>query len=149
MESMDKVKVTFVAVLFFPLIGWTQTKKASVPAGKGSPLQQAINRGKLVYGVNCLACHQADGYGVGNLNPPLAGISWVTGNKSTLIQMVLKGSQGQVEIDGEKFHNAMPAQAHLTDQQIADVLTYIRNSFGNKASVVTTGEVKAIRAKTK
>ena len=149
MKNMNKVKGAFVAVLFFPLIGLAQTKKTSVPAGKGSPLQQAINRGKLVYGVNCLACHQADGYGVGNLNPPLANVGWVTGNKSTLIQMLLKGSQGQVEIDGETFHNTMPAQAHLTDQQIADVLTYIRNSFGNKASVVTPAEVKAVRAKTK
>jgi mono/diheme cytochrome c family protein len=149
MKNMNKVKGAFVAVLFFPLIGLAQTKKTSVPAGKGSPLQQAINRGKLVYGVNCLACHQADGYGVGNLNPPLANVGWVTGNKSTLIQMLLKGSQGQVEIDGETFHNTMPAQAHLTDQQIADVLTYIRNSFGNKASVVTPAEVKAVRARTK
>jgi mono/diheme cytochrome c family protein len=63
--------------------------------------------------------------------------------------MVLKGSRGQVEIDGETFHNTMPSQAHLTDQQIADVLTYIRNSFGNKASVVTPAEVRAVRAKTK
>lgn len=102
-----------------------------------------------MYGVNCLACHQADGYGVGNLNPPLAGTSWVLGNKNPLIQMVLKGSKGQVEIDGETFSNAMPAQAHLTDQEIADVLTYIRNSFGNKASVVTPAEVKSARAKTK
>jgi mono/diheme cytochrome c family protein len=146
---MKKVKVAFVGVLLFPLIGLAQTKKTSIPAGKGTPLQQSINRGQLVYGVNCLSCHQADGYGVGNLNPPLVGTSWVLGNKASLIRMVLKGSQGQVEIDGEKFHNTMPAQAHLTDQQLADVLTYVRNSFGNKASVVTLAEVKAIRAKAK
>ena len=149
MKNMKKVKVAIVAVLFFPLFSLAQSGKTSVPAGKGTPVQQAINRGKLVYGVNCLSCHQADGYGVGNLNPPLAGTSWVLGNKNPLIQMVLKGSQGQVEIDGETFANAMPAQAHLTDQQIADVLTYVRNAFGNKASVVTPAEVKAVRAKTK
>ena len=63
--------------------------------------------------------------------------------------MVLKGSRGKVEIDGETFHNTMPAQAHLTDQQIADVLTYIRNSFGNKASSVSEKEVKAAREKIK
>ena len=120
-----------------------------MPAGVKSPVQASILRGKVVYGANCLSCHQADGYGVGNLNPPLVGTSWVLGNKNALIQMVLKGSQGQVEIDGEKFHNTMPAQAHLTDQQLADVLTYVRNSFGNKASVVTPAEVKAVRAKTK
>lgn len=54
-----------------------------------------------------------------------------------------------MEIDGETFHNNMPPMAHLTDQQIADVLSYVRNSFGNKASLVTTAEVKAERAKKK
>jgi len=54
-----------------------------------------------------------------------------------------------VEIDGDRFGNTMPPLKTLTDQQIADVLTYVRNSFGNKASMVTTAEVKAVRAKTK
>ena len=142
--------------LIFPLALQAQTKKAApatkkppVVVGSKSTLQSATTRGKLVYSVNCLSCHQANGSGVGNLNPPLYGTEWVTGNKNTLIQMVLKGSKGQVEIDGEKFHNTMPAQAHLTDQQIADVLTYIRNGFGNKASIISPAEVKAQRAKTK
>ena len=126
-----------------------QSKKSAPQASSKIGLQAVLNRGKLVYGVNCLSCHQADGGGVGNLNPPLYNTDWVTGNKSKLVQMVLKGSRGQVEIDGETFHNTMPSQAHLTDQQIADVLTYIRNSFGNKASVVTPAEVRAVRAKTK
>jgi mono/diheme cytochrome c family protein len=126
-----------------------QSKKSASQASSKIGLQAVLNRGKLVYGVNCLSCHQADGGGVGNLNPPLYNTDWVTGNKSKLVQMVLKGSRGQVEIDGETFHNTMPSQAHLTDQQIADVLTYIRNSFGNKASVVTPAEVRAVRAKTK
>lgn len=69
--------------------------------------------------------------------------------QTVLIQQVLKGSQGKVEIDGDTFHNSMPPQPHLTDQQIADVLSYVRNSFGNKASIVTPAEVKVVRAKTK
>lgn len=146
---MKKVIKACVALLFLPLAGLAQSSKTSVPAGSKPAIQASLNKGKLVYGVNCLSCHQADGYGVGNLNPPLVGTSWVLGNKNTLIQMVLKGSQGQVEIDGETFANAMPAQAHLSDQQIADVLNYIRNSFGNKAGAVTPAEVKAVRAKTK
>lgn len=108
-----------------------------------------FTRGKLVYAAYCLACHQADGSGVPNLNPPLIATTWVSGSKTTLIEMILKGSKGRVEIDGETFHNTMPAQAHLTDQQIADVLTFIRNSFGNKASAVTPAEVKIIRSKIK
>ena len=83
------------------------------------------------------------------MNPPLIKTSWVLGNKSVLVQQILKGSANKVEIDGEKFHGVMPAQTQLTDEQIADVLTFVRNSFGNKASIVTPAEVKATRAKTK
>jgi mono/diheme cytochrome c family protein len=67
----------------------------------------------------------------------------VNGPKPRLISLLLNGSQGKVEIDGETWSNSMPAQSYLTDQQIADVLSFVRDSFGNKASVVTPAEVKA------
>nr|WP_230687843.1 cytochrome c [Hymenobacter ruricola] len=101
--------------------------------------------GKAVYTQNCLSCHQADGGGVDGLNPPLSKTDYVLGDKPRLINVLVNGLRG-VDIDGEPYHNAMPAQTHLTDQQMADVLTFVRNSFGNKASAVTVGEVKAVRA---
>jgi len=114
-------------------------------------LKAAMTRGKAVYEATCLACHQPDGLGVQNMNPPLSKTKWVLGDKKALIKIVLKGLQGgEIEIDGDKFHNPMPPQeSTLSDQEIADVLTYIRNSFGNKASLVAVGEVKAMRAKLK
>ena len=123
----------------------TTTKSTSAT----SNVTGSLERGKAVYAANCLTCHQVNGGGVPNLNPPLSGTKWVKGPKTNLVQFVLKGSKGQVEIDGETFHNTMPAQAHLSDEQIADVLTYVRKSFGNKASAVTPAEVAAVRAKTK
>jgi mono/diheme cytochrome c family protein len=125
------------------------TSKTKAMVTSKNTLQTSIIRGKAVYGTFCLACHQEDGSGVPNMNPPIVKTSWVLGSKPVLIQQVLKGSANKVEIDGEKFHNTMPAQSQLTDQQIADVLTFVRNSFGNKASIVTPAEVKAVRAKTK
>ncbi|MCA8829862.1 c-type cytochrome [Hymenobacter pini] len=101
--------------------------------------------GKTVYTQNCLTCHQADGGGVDGMNPPLSKTSYVLGDKSRLVNVLLKGMQDQ-DIDGEPYHNVMPSFSQLSDKQIADVLTYIRNSFGNKASVVTPVEVKAARA---
>lgn len=127
----------------------TATSKTKTTTSSANALQASILRGKKVYGTYCLACHQADGSGVPNMNPPLIKTSWVLGSKAVLVQQVLKGSANKVEIDGETFHNTMPAQAQLTDQQIADVLTFVRNNFGNKASIVTPAEVKAVRAKTK
>ena len=100
--------------------------------------------GKSVYAQNCLTCHMADGLGVDGMNPPLAKTDYVLGDKIRLTKVLLNGLQG-VEIDGEKYHGVMPAQATLTDAQIAAVLTYVRNSFGNKASAVTVAEVKAVR----
>ena len=117
-----------------------QTKK---PATK--PAMTKSN-GQLVYEQNCLACHQASGSGVPNLNPPLRETDWVLGDKTRLINVLLKGLQGQ-EIEGDMYDNAMPAHDFLTDTQIADVLTYVRSSFGNKAGAVTVEEVKAVRGK--
>lgn len=103
--------------------------------------------GKKVYDMYCQACHQADGNGVPRLNPPLTGTVYVTGSKTRLIDIVLNGLTDPLEINGEEYNNPMAAHSFLTDQQIADVLTYIRNSFGNKAGVVTAAEVKKQRAK--
>ena len=110
-------------------------------------LKASIDRGKKVYDTYCLSCHQSDGSGVPKLNPPLIKTDWVTGNKQRLITILLKGMNERIEIDGEEYENVMASHAFLKDEQIADVLTYIRNSFGNKASLVTAAEVKTVRGK--
>jgi mono/diheme cytochrome c family protein len=153
------MRVVVFVLLLIPGLLKAQTKKpvtkkpstvtTKTTASAGSSLKSSISRGQTVYTKYCLTCHQVDGSGVPNLNPPLIQTQWTLGSKTILIEQVLKGSNGKVEIDGETFHNTMPPLATLTDQQIADVLTYVRNNFGNKASAVTVAEVKAIRAKKK
>jgi mono/diheme cytochrome c family protein len=110
-------------------------------------MKASMERGQKVYESTCLACHQADAGGVPNLNPPLIKTKWVLGNKTALATIVLKGLKGgEINIDGDTFNNPMPAQETvMSDQQVADVLTYVRNSFGNKASAVTLAEVAAAR----
>ena len=121
----------------------------SAPAKKAAGVPAALlAQGKSVYAQNCLTCHQADGLGVDGLNPPLVKTDYVLGNKTRLTNVLLNGLQG-VEIGGEAYHNVMPAQESLTDAQIAAVLTYVRNAFGNKASAVSPAEVKAVRATNK
>jgi mono/diheme cytochrome c family protein len=146
------MKVLLIACLLFPTALMAQTKKLvkKIPATSSSTaLKASVARGKMVYTKTCLSCHQVDGSGVPNMNPPLIRTKWTLGSKTIMIQQVLKGSSGKVEIDGDTFSNTMPPLKTLTDEQIADVLTYVRNSFGNKASSVRVAEVKAVRAKTK
>jgi mono/diheme cytochrome c family protein len=110
--------------------------------------QPGFKEGKKIYEQYCLSCHQADGEGVPpRLIPPLAQASYVTGNKTKLIQWVLQGTPQEKQlINGTYYSDNMPPQNFLTNQQIAAVLTYIRNSFGNKASAVTSAEVEKVRA---
>jgi mono/diheme cytochrome c family protein len=101
--------------------------------------------GALVYKQYCLSCHQADGGGVSNMNPPLIKTSYVLGDKVRLTKIILNGFSERVEIDGEMYSNVMPSFNYLTNQQIADVLTYVRSNFTNKASAVTAAEVNKVR----
>ena len=111
---------------------------------KRTDLQSSIARGKAVFENTCLACHQADASGVPNLAPPLIKTSFVLGDKTKLINIILNGLK-DVEIDGERYDNPMPAFDYLTDTEVADVLTYVRNNFGNKAGFVKAEEVAIVR----
>ena len=133
-------------ILPFTAMNVLFAQKSVLPINK----QKSIENGKTIYLQRCLACHQADGGGVPHLNAPLDGATAVVADdKGKLIRIVLKGMSERVEIDGEYYGNNMASHADLKDQQIADVLTYIRNSWTNKASAVSVAEVKAIRAKIK
>lgn len=110
----------------------------------------SVARGKMIYLQRCMVCHQADGGGVPKLNAPLDGSTAVNGaNIAKLVKNIVKGFNDRVEIDGEFYENAMPAAADLTDAQIADVLTFIRTNWSNKAGPVTLMQVKQIRSKLK
>lgn len=120
-----------------------ETKKTIVYTVPGK-IKKSYDDGAIMYTRNCAVCHMDDGGGVTNLNAPLIKTSNVLGNKNKLINTLLKGLNG-VPVDGEKYSNAMPSHSFLTDKEIADVLTYVRNSFGNKASAVSPEEVTAFR----
>ena len=142
-----KIAVAFLALLPLSInCSLAQVKKTQHrPASSGT----SALRGKIVYTSVCLPCHMADGGGVQNLNPPLVKTSYVLGDKATLIKIVLNGFNEDVEINGNTYSNAMTPHDDLKDQQIADVLTYVRSSFGNKASAVKVAEVAKVRATNK
>ena len=104
---------------------------------------QNLGNGKKIYETRCLVCHQADGGGVPNMNAPLDGASNVVGNDiARMVKIIKKGYNERVALDGSYYSNAMTPNPDLTDAAIADVLSYIRNSWSNKASMVTISQVK-------
>ncbi|MGG7035160.1 MAG: c-type cytochrome [Flavobacterium sp.] len=104
----------------------------------------AQDKGKTVYTQTCVACHQANGQGIPNAFPPLAKSDYLNKDVNRAIKQVIKGSSGPMVVNGKKYNGAMPAQ-NLTDQQVADVLTYVYANWGNNKTKVTAAMVKAQR----
>ncbi|MEO6876522.1 MAG: copper-containing nitrite reductase [Opitutaceae bacterium] len=116
------------------------------PAIAGLRKEVQIEKGKQVYMGLCFACHQPDGKGLTGAFPPLAGSDYMLADRERVVRIVLKGLTGPVTVNGKTYDSAMPPQeAVLTDQQVADVLTYIFNSWGHEGDAFTTDQVKAIR----
>lgn len=111
-------------------------------------LTESIKRGKDVYTIYCQSCHMEDGKGIPGVNPPVAKADWMKKPTDSLINVILKGQSGDVMVNGKKYNVPMPPQEYLTDEQIADVLNYSKNSWGNKIpGVVTPAMVKTLRNK--
>jgi mono/diheme cytochrome c family protein len=118
--------------------------------------EQVIAAGKKSFLQTCAACHQATGMGVAGVYPPLAGSEWVQGNEERVIRVLLHGLNGPIDVEGHAFNGAMPAFGKVVgggynwkEEKIAQVLTYIRQEWGNKAAPVATAKVVEILGKEK
>ena len=134
--------------------------------GKAVPKKKEVNSKSVVNGISsatmqkgkaiymrdgyCGTCHQPDGKGLTASGfPPLALSKWVVGSEERLIKIVLKGIYGPIEVNGKKYPGQVPMTPYegmLDDEEVASVLTYVRNAFGNKAPAVTAQKVKQVRA---
>jgi len=111
------------------------------------PVQAAQPPGAAPYGQYCAVCHQANGKGMPGAFPPLADSPVVTGDPHYLARVVLYGLQGRIVVGGQTYNSAMAGLAkNMNDAQIAQVLTYIRSSWGNSAAAVDEDVAKAERA---
>ena len=104
-----------------------------------------MEKGKRVYNQTCFACHQATGLGLPGVFPPLAKSDYLMADKERAIRGVIKGQSGEMTVNGQKFNGVMPP-VMINDEQIAQVLTYVRNSWGNEGDIVTVEEVKRVHA---
>src|SRR6267143_7137761 len=131
-----------------PLGAPPPAKKGGGPQGEQQQAELTPrDRGKKIFAANCQTCHQANGLGVPGQYPPLAGSEFTIGGSRRPAMIVLKGLQGPVKVKGQQYGTAVmqPWDKTLTDQKIADVMTYERSDWGNGASPVTAEQIAALR----
>src|SRR5699024_9038560 len=107
-------------------------------------LDQQIADGKNVYSRTCFACHQGEGQGIEAIFPPLAKSDYLNADVNRAIKAVINGLSGEITVNGIKYNSVMTSQ-NLSDQEIADVMTYIYNNWGNNKTVVSPAKVKENR----
>lgn len=107
-------------------------------------LAASIERGKDIYIAQCMSCHLEQGEGIADLYPPLAQSDYLMADKKRSIDNVIQGMSGEIVVNGKTYNMEMTA-FDLSDQDVSDVLNFIRNSWGNNGESVTPEEVNAAR----
>jgi len=117
-----------------------------VPPAEHGPRskQERIELGQKLFNTVCAACHQPNGLGIPDKFPPLVASDFLNADKNRAIKTLINGRQGEIVVNRHKFNNSMP-MLPLGDDDIANALTFVYNSFGNSGKVVTSDEVKALR----
>jgi nitrite reductase (NO-forming) len=105
-----------------------------------------MKAGGVLYNGTCSVCHQANGAGLPGVFPPLAKSDYMLADKQRAIEVVLNGLSGPIKVNGLAFNSVMPPMSQLNDDEVANILTYVLNSFGNAGGVVTAAEVAKVRA---
>jgi nitrite reductase (NO-forming) len=123
---------------------------AAQAAVLGAPTKaQQIAAGGALYSGTCSTCHQADGQGLADVFPPLAKSDWLMKDKERAIDAVLNGLAGKITVNGKHYNSVMPPMSQLSNDEVASILTYAMNEWGNSGPAVTPGEVARVRATTK
>ena len=133
-------KKTLIAAFFIPTAGFLFFNFGD------QDLQESMKRGKEVYTLHCQNCHMENGQGLEGVNPPVAKTTYLKDTKKN-IGIILNGQTGDVTVNGKQYNAIMNPMNYLDDEQIADVLNYIRNSWGNKYPAIAPAQVKTERDK--
>lgn len=138
--------VLFFAVFLISLSCGNRANSKEKSGNEKAPVPQVVmDEGEEIYRKHCLACHQTDGSGNPGMFPPLSETKTVNGDKEKLIDIVLNGQEGEIEVKGEIYNQVMVPHSFLNDKEIAHVLSYVRKSFGNNSSRISPEEVAKLR----
>lgn len=142
-KEVDEVYVSDIAEPLEPV-----SEAAKELEGGEITVEKQAEAGKVLFAGTCSACHQVTGQGLPNTFPPLAGSDFLK-DKRKVIEVVLNGLQGPVTVNGKAFNSVMPPHSHLPDDAIANILTYVYNSWDNPGGQITPAEVTRVRDSTK
>ena len=138
-----------ISIVFLGLLMFSFTKKEDsyTEINQDSKLAESIKRGKEVYTDMCISCHMANGEGIPRIYPPLAKADYLMEKREASISAIKYGLKGKIVVNGITYKNMM-SRLGLLDDEVADVMNYITNSWGNKNSkMITIEEVKAVSKK--
>jgi len=149
------MKSTFLSALFLCLAFTASTiaaktkddvvHAAEVASANVATLDERISNGQRVFTANCAACHQADGKGLPGAFPPLAGSDYIASDPLKAVHAVLNGLSGPITVNGKDYNAVMPNLAYLSNSDVADVVTFVINSFGNTGGEINVAQVAAER----
>lgn len=131
-------------VLALELNPKTDTARFRMPV-PGTRLMPSVKGGADLYATSCASCHGDEGQGRHPVFPPLAGSPWITGSPERLVAVSLHGLSGPIQVNGIAYTGLMPSFTHLSDAELAAVLTHTRVSWGNEGSAVTESDVATLR----
>ena len=143
--------VTLTQLVAFLTVVRRGSVTAAAQASKQGTLTKAqqVEAGSVLFKGTCSTCHQESGQGLADVFPPLAKSDFLSSNPARAIGVVLNGLTGPVTVNGKQFDSVMPPMSQLNDDEIANILTYVLNSWGNNGSAITAAQVAEVRAKTK
>lgn len=145
-EAQVKPAVAMALVLLAACARVAHAPSAASASAAVANNPASASDGGAVYAANCSSCHQSDGEGIAGAFPPLAGNPTVTGNPVAVIAIVKDGLEGRLVVNGQAYSGIMPRWKHLlSDEQIADVVSYIRSSWKNNARGVSIAQVQSVR----
>lgn len=162
-EARNPVPVAVIALVSL-MLGWAAgylmaarpdadaslgDQRTALAPAQAAASGAAVADGAALYSTHCAACHQASGAGLPGVFPPLAGSEWVLGNEDTLVQVMLHGVSGQIEVAGQTYQGSMPAFGErFSDEEIAALASHLRSSWGNAAPAVSAAAATAARTRT-
>ncbi|MDH4029871.1 MAG: cytochrome c, partial [Chromatiales bacterium] len=146
LSTMTAVTLAVAALVleFVAPAGASEARVHVAEASTGAVAEQ-IERGGALYKTHCSGCHQAEGQGLPGAFPPLARSDYLLADRKRAIETVIIGLSGPVTVNGQDYNALMPPMGHLADEEIADILTYTLNAWGNDGGPVTSEQVAKVR----